>query len=708
MKKQKIIFIFIGIIVSEFFSSSVLTREDFSFRRARSPEVTPKKITPVADSTTEPWADLLVRIVKDAFSNDSITVEPHFIDRSFEAVRHLGISPSQNWIRTLIRHIWFRNYPSATLTEDITIASMLAIYNGLHNYIFENLAYSAENIPIITYRPRINKPVTVETVDPEDIAIENLYLEEQKRNPNLIAPYIQLEDLYTELVEKYPDRLYYYWQLSWVYGVLGRDALRKAVFIEGAKQEIRPLPYYTSRTALADIICQNRKIFAINWESYENGNLRYIAEHALKYYLHFPEIFMPQGTDNPILPASREFADAVDRYDLRAREIIYSDGTEFYAFYRDDQAQYLAYRPDTLEVVGFRIQQDKKGDWQVAIDTFYKASSDMIESLRDEGLIELLVESTGRPVIGLFDAQPDAFRQVRLKEQLTERKLFGLTETMYEPALQKIAELILSRRTERGIIMLSGTSSAGKSPGIEIIQEFCRQNGRTVKVLPMDFYFLDREKTPLRNGQKDYDNPHALDIERFNQDIRRLLAGEEVELPRYDFGSGRVISDSGIKIRLNPGELLAIDGIHALNSELTGFIENMKVDGRIVPQLRIFIDASPVLRFTRRMVRDFETRNITPLQTVLQWENVRHGEIDYIYPAMENADVVLNTDITEDEFCKSLLYTKFRDDLELALLQAEMEGDRELMDYVRLLMDLYQDKLPGVVPFYSEFAPSIP
>jgi uridine kinase len=444
---------------------------------------------------------------------------------------------------------------------------------------------------------------------------------------------------------------------------------------------MEPLPEYILRTGLANIIYNNRRNAIITWGNYVNSDKEDLKDHAIKYYLQFPEIFIPEGPDNPILPsARRKFEKAVTQYGERAKEIIKdSNGTEIYAFHRDGLTHFLAYKPDTKEVVGFRIRQGKWNNWEIAIDTFYKASEGMIESLRDEGIIELLIDSEGD--IATYDVHPDAFRIQRRPEQIEEFSLFGLKKEMYQEAIDIVIEKILSR-SDIGVIMIAGTSAAGKSPGTEIIQAYLAQEGRNTKVLPMDNYFIDRELVPFRNGKPDYDNPETLNIERFKKDVNRLLRGEEVELPRYDFDSGRSISKSGVKLKLDPGDILIIEGIHALNPLLTGSIKKK------IPQVRLFIDASPRLRLARRLVRDWDTRGIEPIQTIRLWKNVRNSEDTYIYPTMEYADEsgVINTDLLEEEFISSELYERLKEALERAYREAEIEEDAELMKQIEELM----------------------
>jgi uridine kinase len=367
-----------------------------------------------------------------------------------------------------------------------------------------------------------------------------------------------------------------------------------------------------------------------------------------------------------------------------------------------DEPLYIAYKPDSQEVVGFRIEPSQIGRWDVAIDTFYKSSGGMIEALEEEGLIELLLNTTvadiSQQITVPYDDRPDSFREQRFAEQTEEFKHFGLTEAMYQPGIDKINEVILPARDRIGVVMMAGVSAAGKSPGREIIEKSLALQGRHTFPLPMDNYFLSREQAPMRDGKYDFDNPAALDIGRFIQDVKALLEGKEVDIPYYDFKSGESIAHSGVKLRLEPGDVLMIDGIHALNPELTGFIENLKIGGKKIPQVRLFVDAPENVRLPRRLVRDWVTRDRTPTQTIAQWANVRYGEDTYIYPTMQYADIIIDTTINNEEFYHSELYSIFYGSLPQVLRDAELLNDAKLTQFIRNLIETCRPPVTEEIP----------
>ena len=165
----------------------------------------------------------------------------------------------------------------------------------------------------------------------------------------------------------------------------------------------------------------------------------------------------------------------------------------------------------------------------------------------------------------------------------------------------------------------------------------------------MDNYFVEREETPLdENGEYDYESLYALDLELFNNDINRLLKGEEIDLPTYNFETGKKIY-RGNKLRLKESDVLILEGIHALNEDLTNLIpKHQKFKIYIAPQAQINIDDhNPIsltdLRLVRRIVRDFQFRHSSAEETISMWPSVRRGEFRWIYKNQENADYVFNS-----------------------------------------------------------------
>ncbi len=233
-------------------------------------------------------------------------------------------------------------------------------------------------------------------------------------------------------------------------------------------------------------------------------------------------------------------------------------------------------------------------------------------------------------------------------------ELINLCEARQERKYAEIANQIYWRRHETRIVMMSGPSSSGKTSSSLRIAQQCRVLGLNPKVIELDNYFVDRDRTPKdENGEYDFEALGAMDIEYLGIQLNRLLDGEEVELPKFDFVAGCRVS-SGVTMRLDPGDMLFMEGIHALNPALTPSVDRSKI-------FRIYISALTALpggekfhnsttdkRLLRRIVRDNRTRGILPEDNILRWPSVRNGEVRNIFPYEENAEVVFNSSTLYD------------------------------------------------------------
>lgn len=226
--------------------------------------------------------------------------------------------------------------------------------------------------------------------------------------------------------------------------------------------------------------------------------------------------------------------------------------------------------------------------------------------------------------------------------------LINVSEALQEKKISQIADMISTRRGVR-MVLISGPSSSGKTT-------FCKRLSIQlltcgVKPVPvsLDDYFVNREETPKDdNGEYDYESLYALDIGLLNRQLNALFAGEEVELPRYNFQSGRS-EKSGRKLRLADDEVLVVEGIHALNPELTAQIpEEQKFRVYASALTTILLDAHNYIpttdnRLLRRIIRDYKYRGVSAQETIHRWPSVRAGENKWIFPYQENADVMFNT-----------------------------------------------------------------
>ena len=233
-------------------------------------------------------------------------------------------------------------------------------------------------------------------------------------------------------------------------------------------------------------------------------------------------------------------------------------------------------------------------------------------------------------------------------------KLINLCEARQERKYAEAADQIYWNHERCRIVMMSGPSSSGKTSSSLRIAQQARVLGLNPKVIELDNYFVDRDKTPRdEQGNYDFEALEAMDVAFLNEQLSALLRGEEVEIPKFDFKEGHRRFE-GNKCRLEAGDMLFMEGIHALNPALTPAIPQNNI-------FRIYISALSSLpggekvhnsttdkRLLRRIVRDNRTRGISPEDNILRWPSVRRGEDKYIFPYEENADVVFNSSTLYD------------------------------------------------------------
>lgn len=229
--------------------------------------------------------------------------------------------------------------------------------------------------------------------------------------------------------------------------------------------------------------------------------------------------------------------------------------------------------------------------------------------------------------------------------------IIQIAEALHERKYANIADMIYSRREQVKLVLIAGPSSSGKTTSSNRIAIQCRTLGLNPIVIEMDNYFVSRDKTPLdENGEYDFESLYAMDLEFLNMQLNDILAGKEVELPKFDFVKGERFP-SGKKIRMTEKDILIMEGIHALNKELTKDLDQSKLFRIYVSALTsLSLDENNVIsttdcRLLRRMVRDARTRGVSPEETILRWPSVRRGEEKNIFPFQENADVMFNSSL---------------------------------------------------------------
>ncbi len=224
------------------------------------------------------------------------------------------------------------------------------------------------------------------------------------------------------------------------------------------------------------------------------------------------------------------------------------------------------------------------------------------------------------------------------------------TEAIHERKIVEIVQEIENRQKVK-MILIAGPSSSGKTTFAQKLGVHLTLTGYNPITISMDNYFVEREQTPLdENGKYDFECVEALDIKLFNEHMKKLASGEEVEMPEFDFMTGHK-KYNGKTLKLKEKDILVIEGIHALNPILTKATEDShKYKIYIAPIATLNIDdytkvSSTDTRFFRRMVRDYVTRGHSVEKTFELWNNVLKGEKKYIFPYVDSADTVFNSNL---------------------------------------------------------------
>ena len=227
--------------------------------------------------------------------------------------------------------------------------------------------------------------------------------------------------------------------------------------------------------------------------------------------------------------------------------------------------------------------------------------------------------------------------------------LINLSEALHERMYADIADMIFERRGSVKIVFIAGPSSSGKTSTSKRLALQCRILGMNPKVIELDNYFVDREHTPRdEKGDYDFEALEAMDLDFLGKQLNDLLAGREIEIPRFDFKEGKRYFN-GSFMQLHEKDILIMEGIHALNPAMIPGVDPSKVFRVYASALTsLSIDENNNIstsdnRMLRRMIRDNRTRGIVPEETIMRWASVRRGENRNIFPYQENADAVFNS-----------------------------------------------------------------
>ncbi|MBQ8866721.1 MAG: nucleoside kinase [Bacteroidaceae bacterium] len=226
--------------------------------------------------------------------------------------------------------------------------------------------------------------------------------------------------------------------------------------------------------------------------------------------------------------------------------------------------------------------------------------------------------------------------------------LINVSEALQEKKIARIADDIHRRGTVK-MVLISGPSSSGKTTFSKRLSVQLMTNGLKPRAISLDDYFVNREDTPRdEQGEYDYESLYALDLPFFNAQLQTLLDGGEVELPRFNFTTGRR-EFKGERLRIEENMVLILEGIHALNPELTSHIaEESKYRVYVSALTTILLDNHNYIpttdnRLLRRIIRDYKYRGYSAEETISRWPSVRRGEDKWIFPYQENADAMFNS-----------------------------------------------------------------
>lgn len=278
------------------------------------------------------------------------------------------------------------------------------------------------------------------------------------------------------------------------------------------------------------------------------------------------------------------------------------------------------------------------------------------------------------------------------------KELIMIQEAYHEKQIARIAEEIAAR-PEKKLVMIAGPSSSGKTTFSHRLSTQLSVYGLKPHPIPIDDYFVNRDMTPKdENGDYDFECLEAIDTKQFNEDMGKLLTGEKVELPTYNFKTGKREYKGRFK-QLGKNDILVIEGIHGLNDQLSYALPKEN-------KFKIYISALTQLnvdehnripttdgRMIRRMVRDARTRGITAQQTISMWPSVRRGEEHHIFPHQESADVMFNSALIYELavlkiYAEPLLFGIDRD-------SAEYVEAKRLLKFLDYFVPIPADNIPN-------------
>ena len=291
-----------------------------------------------------------------------------------------------------------------------------------------------------------------------------------------------------------------------------------------------------------------------------------------------------------------------------------------------------------------------------------------------------------------------AFNESCIDGQVSQ--LIRVAEGFHEKRIGHVADEIAARRDRVRIVAVAGPSSSGKTTFIKRLDLQLRINGVEPVGLSLDDYYVDRERTARGvDGERDFEALEALDLALLEADVRRLLDGGEVAMPHYDFRSGRSHPGGRPAVRLRPGAVLVLEGIHGLNPRLLGAAPGPGELFRIfvhpattLPSDRLSRVSATDIRLLRRIVRDRHARGIRAAETILRWPSVQRGEMAGIVPFQGEADAVFDSSLIYEPAVLKVYAERYL--LEVPPEHAAYPTAVRLRNLVDLFVSIYPDHVP--------------
>lgn len=380
-------------------------------------------------------------------------------------------------------------------------------------------------------------------------------------------------------------------------------------------------------------------------------------------YFIMPEFNL---TDDKIEMIKNKMAEIIDAdYEIEKRMLSVDEATEYYEKSGDlDKIQNMSTRIKSYTNVYFCNGYYNNFYGVLVPNTGYLDVFDLIP-FRNGALLVTKDKNGNKPEVRdsrLIDAIEEFYKFKKifdidnigeLNDKIIKNEMLDIIQVSEAIHQRKIVEIVqdIEKKKDIKLILIAGPSSSGKTTFAQQLGVQLRLTGYNPITISMDNYFKERVDTPLGpDGKYDFERVDALDIELFNEHMEKLIKGDVVELPEFDFINGTK-NYNGRYLSLNPMDVLIVEGIHALNPILTEFTPaKNKYKIYIAPITTLNLDgyskvSSSDTRFLRRLVRDFATRGHSVDRTFELWGNVKKGEEKYIYPYIEDVDTIFNSSI---------------------------------------------------------------